>query len=134
MIEKSHGNLWKTNCKARSRSIIAEGWSVIHSTILAHLSGTLNLDWRKNFFQFIIDMKYISVTEIDWNVVRETWPSVPKRNLAAAAPIFVTSHGKKGLPLYQNISENLHLMKDCKKVSQIKLDLIDEFEKLRNKD
>jgi hypothetical protein len=118
----------------RNHQSIAQGWSGIYSTVLAHLSGTLNLDWRKNFFQFIIDKKYISVTEIDWNIVKETWPSVPKYNLTQAATNFVKNLGKRGLPLYQNISENLHHMKDCQKISQLKLDLIDEFEKLRNKD
>ena len=47
---------------------------------------------------------------------------------------FLWSYGKSGLPLYQNISENLQQMKDRNKAFQIKLDLIDEFENLRNKD
>ena len=93
-----------------------------------------NLHWRKNFFKFIIENRYISVTDIDWNVVKEKWPSISKRNLSVTTDHFVRKHGKKGLPLHQNISENLHHMRDCKKASQIKLDLIDEFEKLRNKD
>ena len=93
-----------------------------------------NLYWRKNFFQFIIEKKYVSVTDIDWNVVKDSWPSISKRNLTVAAKCFVNSHGKNGVPLYQNISENLHHMRDCKKASQIKLDFINEFEKLRNKD
>ena len=119
----------------RNVTIIGHTWSAfIHATILAHLSGTLNLDWRKNFFKFIIDKKYISVTEIDWNLVKETWPSIPKHNLSVAATCFAKEHGKRGLPLYQNISENLHYMKNSREISQLKLDLIDEFEKLRNKD
>ena len=120
----------------RNRNNIAHTWSgFIHPTILAHLSGTLNLDWKKNFLQFIIDKKYVSVTDIDWNIVKETWASIPKQELSSTANKFVQKHGKRGLPLYQNISENLHKMKDCnKKIPQIKLDLINEFEKLRNKD
>ena len=119
----------------RNRTIIGHTWSkIIHPTVLAYLSGTLNLDWRKNFFQFIIDKKYISVTDIDWNVVKETWPFISKQNLSDEANRFIGNHGKRGVPLYQNIYENLHHMRDSKKVSQIKLDLIDEFEKLRNKD
>ena len=48
---------------------------------------------------------------------------------------FVDNKGKKGVPLYQNFAENLHHLKNSsKKVSQIRLDLINEFEKLRNKD
>ena len=128
---------WKTleTELERNQIVIARAWSgVIHTTILAHLSGTLNLDWRKNFFQFIIDKKYVSLTDIDWNLVKETWTSVTKRSIAVTVDHFVRSHGKKGLPLHQNISENLHHMQDRNKVSQIKLDLISEFEKLRNKD
>ena len=118
----------------RNRQSIAQTWSRIQSTILAHLNGTLNLDSRKNFFQFIIDKKYISVTDIDWNIVKETWPSISKHNLSAAAKSFANRHGKIGIPLHQNLSENLHHMKDRKEVSQLQLELINEFEKLRNKD
>ena len=117
----------------RNNLAIGHAWARIHSTILAHLSGTLNLDWKKNFFQFIIDKKYVSVTEIDWNVVKETWPYISKQNLSDTANKFVQHHGKSGLPLYQNMYKNLHHMQ-AQKVPQIKLDLIDEFEKLRNKD
>ena len=119
----------------RSSKYIAHAQSgVIHSTILAHLSGTLHLDWRRNFFQFIIDKKYVSITDIDWNVVKETWPSIPKHSFFAATISFVQSHGKSGVPLYQNISENMHHMKNCKKTSQLKLDLINRFENFRNKE
>ena len=93
-----------------------------------------DLDWRKNFFQIIIGKKYISVTDIDWNVVKETWPSIPKSKLTNTINSFVQRHGKVGKPMYQNISENLHHLKDRKKATQLKLDLINEFEKLRNKD
>jgi hypothetical protein len=92
-----------------------------------------NWNWRKNFFQFIIEKKYISVTDIDWDVVKESWPSIPKSNFFKATNGFVQAHGKNGVPLYQNISENMHHMKNSKKVSQLQLDLINEFEKLRNK-
>ena len=129
--------VWKTleSKLQRNKNTIGHTWShIIHPTILAHLSGTLNLDWKKNFFQFIIDKKYVSAAEIDWTIVKEAWPSIPKCDFSSAATNFVQKHGKRGLPLYQNISENLHHMKDRKKASQIKLDLIDEFEKLRNKD
>ena len=118
----------------RNRQSIAQTWSRIQSTILAHLNGTLNLDSRKNFFQFIIDKKYVSVIDIDWNIVKETWPSISKHNLSAAAKSFANRHGKIGIPLHQNLSENLHHMKDRKEVSQLQLELINEFEKLRNKD
>ena len=58
--------VWKTleSKLQRNGNNIGHSWSgFIHPTILAHLSGTLNLDWKKNFFQFIIDKKYISLTD-----------------------------------------------------------------------
>ena len=128
---------WKcleTKLERNSLSISNSWYGFVYPTILAHLSGTLNLDWKKNFFQFIIDKKYISTTDIDWNVVKETWHYIPKYKLSATANKFVQKHGKKGLPLYQNLSENLYHMKECKKASQLQLDLINEFEKLRNRD
>ena len=124
---------WKTleSKLQRNQHAIGHTWSgFIYPTILAHLNGTLNLDWRKNFFQFIIDKKYVSVTDIDWNIVKETWPSTPKCKFSKVAISFVQHHGKRGQSLYQNISENLHKMKGSKKPSRIKLDLINEFENL----
>ena len=137
LCDKTRKRSWKLleSKLQRNENLISAAWAgFIHSTILAHLSGTLNLDCKKNFFQFIIDKKYISVTDIDWNVVKKTWPSISKQYLSNVANRFVERHGKRGVPLYQNIYENLHHMKNSKKASKIKLDLIDEFEKLRNKD
>ena len=137
LCDKTRKRSWKLleSKLQRNENLISAAWAgFIHSTILAHLSGTLNLDYKKNFFQFIIDKKYISVTDIDWNVVKDSWPSISKRRLSCITKSFVCKHGKSGVPLYQNISENMHHMKDRKKAPQIKLDLIKEFEKLRNKD
>ena len=115
----------------RNAHAIAHRWSdFIHPTILAHLSGTVNLDWEKNFFQYIIDKKYVSVTNIDWNIVLDNWPFCTKSELSKK----VIQWNKKGVPLYQNIAENLHRMRVRREASQLKLDLINEFEKLKNKD
>lgn len=89
------------------------------------------MDWKKDFFEFIIEKEYVSITEIDWNIVLPKWPSVSKYTLGQVATSFSTTYGKKGLPLYQNIAQNLHRKCPMKKVSQEKLDLIDAFEKLR---
>ena len=104
----------------------------IYPTLLSYLSGTLNLDWKKDFFQFIIVKKYVSLTEIDWNVVLQKWPTVSKRILMQTAKDFSKNHGKRGLPLYLNIAQNLHRIRPMNLASQSKLDLIDAFEKLRN--
>ena len=120
----------------RDRASIKHTWSyIIYPTILAHLSGTLNLNWKKNFFQLIIDKKYVSLTDIDWNIVLENWPSCTKSEMSKSVTHFVDNKGKKGVPLYQNFAENLHHLKNSrKKVSQIRLDLINEFEKFRKED
>ena len=82
----------------RSGYQISKRWSgFIHPTILSYLSGTLRLKWRKNFFQFIIDNKCVSNTDIDWNVVLEKWPSCTLDQLRRIVISFNLEHGKKGV-------------------------------------
>ena len=89
------------------------------------------MEWKNDYFQFIIKNKYVSITDIDWNLASKIWPSVPKAKLADAAKVFSSKHGKKGAPLYQNIAENLHRMKTNLSVSKEKRDLIDAFKNFR---
>ena len=131
----------KKSWKALESKIVRDGhaicirWSeFIYPTILSYLSGTVKLDWKRDFFQFIIDQKYIGVTDIDKNIVAEKWPSIPIYKLLVSAKYFSKNHGNKGVPLYQSISENLHKLTTRKEVPQSKLDLIDAFEMLRNGD
>ena len=114
----------------RSQDIGIRWDHFIHPTLLAHLSGTMNLEWRRPFFQWVIDNKWISVTDIDWTVAQEKWPSVPKRKLTKSAIGFSTYHGKKDVALYKNLEENMHLMRSPP-VPQEKWDLIDAYDKLR---
>ena len=99
---------------------------------MQHLSGTMNLEWRRPFFQWVIDNKWISVTDIDWAVAQEKWPSVPQRKLAHSAIQFSTDHGKKEVALYKNLEENLHRMRSPPEPKS-KRDLTDAYDKLRNK-
>ena len=55
--------------------------------------------------------KFVAVAHIDENDVEKKWPSVPKQKLFKAAIDFSKSHGEKELPIYQNISENIHRLK-----------------------
>ena len=87
------------------------------------------LDWKREFFQYIIDNKVISVTDIDEKIVKERWPSIPRRKLCMVAINFSSDHGKKGVPLHQNISENIHRLRPYQP-SQETLDFINAFEKL----
>ena len=129
---------WKTlqpEINRNGHALIIRWSQIIYPTILSYLSGTVNLHWKRALFQFIIDKQYVSVTDIDKSFVAERWPSVPITKLVQTIKMFSVKNGKKGLPLYQNIAENLHHVKiSSKKVSQIKLDLINEFEELRNKE
>ena len=77
---------------------------------MQHLSGTMNLEWRRPFFQWVIDNKWISVTDIDWAVAQEKWPSVPQQKLALIAISFSTHYGKKDVALYKNLKENMQRM------------------------
>jgi hypothetical protein len=128
---------WKDLGPKLNRPVDSIGlrWShYIYPTILSYLSGTMNLQWKKEFFQFIIDNKYVSVSDIDQNIAKEKWPSVPFNKLTRNAKQFSSNHGNNRTPLYQNIAENLYVMRENRKVPQAKLDLIDAFEKLRNDD
>ena len=91
-------------------------WSrFIYPTILSHLSGTVNLQWKSGFFQFIIDKEYVSASDIEWNVVLENWPSCTTRQLFQSLDP-LTAFGDRGVPLYQNLKNNLHRMKLEQKV------------------
>ena len=115
------------------RNNIYHRWAgVIYPTILSYLSGTVNFQWKENFFHFIIDQKIISVVDIEWNILLEKWPFLTQYKLRETVKDFAKTHGKKGAPLYQNIAENLHKMEPKVRVTQEKLDIIDAFEKLRN--
>ena len=76
----------------------------------------------------------VSFNDIDRDFVAEKWPSIPVSKLVHDTKCFSDNHGKKGVPLYLNIAENLHKMQLRREVPQAKLDIIDAFEKLRNGD
>ena len=78
-------------------------------------------------------MKIVSVTDIDWNIVLEKWP-LNVTVLMRSVNGFSRNHGKIGVPLYQNIADNLHIMKPKHRLSEAQLGIIDVFEKLRNGD
>ena len=115
----------------RKQDTIQRRWSrVIYPRILAHLHGTVYLDWKREFFQYIIDNKLVGVTDIDKKIVEERWPSVPYPKLTQnATKVFY--HGKRGVPLHQFISENIHSLKPYNP-SKETLDFIDAFRKLCN--
>ena len=65
---------------------------------------------KENFFQFIIDKKYISVTDINWSVVTEKWPSISKTSLSEAARGFQNNHGKKGTENHKHTYKNIEYL------------------------
>ena len=90
----------------------------------------MNLEWRRSFYQWVIDNEYIGITDIDWAVAQEKWPSVPKLKLAKSADEFSKNNGKKDVPLYKNLEENMHRIKS-RQVSQEKWDLTEAYDMLR---
>lgn len=114
----------------KSNSISQRYGNFICPTLLSHLYGTLDSTWKKEFFQYIIDKKYVSVTDFDYKELKEKWPSVSKRNFSETAMKFYSNNKKNGTPLHEHISENLHRLKP-NRFSQKKMDLIKAFEKLR---
>ena len=89
------------------------------------------MEWRRPFFQWVIDNKWISVTDIDWAVAQEKWPSVPQQKLAFIAISFSTHYGKKDVALYKNLEENMHRIQSHS-VPKSKQDPTDAYDKLRN--
>ena len=66
----------------RPSNTIGLRWSrFIHPTIVSYLIGTVNLQWKKGFLQFIIDKKYVSSSDIEWNTVLKKWPCCTKPQL-----------------------------------------------------
>ena len=114
----------------RERTVIANRWNkIIYPRILAHLNGRVYSDWKKEFFQYIIDNKFISATDIDEKYIEEKWGFIPKRKLIVTATDFAKKHRKKDVPLYQHISENIHRYRPSTP-SQETLDFIEAFKKL----
>ena len=79
---------------------IATRWAAfIEPTILAHLYGMIKFDWKKDFFQFVVDSKALGVGDINWKVACEKWPFCTKGTLFNS---LLGSYAKgKGIPLYQ---------------------------------
>ena len=68
---------------------ISHRWHrVIWPRISAHVQESTNLDWKRDFFQFIIDNRLVSIADIDENALAERFPSVPKRLLCKTATEF----------------------------------------------
>ena len=115
----------------RKSSSISQRYSkFICPTLFSHVYGTLDSAWKKEFFQYIIDKKYVSVTDFDYEELKEKWPSVTKQHFSETTTKFFRNNWKIGTPLHEHISENLHRLKP-NRFSQKKMDLIKAFEELR---
>ena len=115
----------------RKSSSISQRYSkFICPTLFSHVYGTLDSAWKKEFFQYIIDKKYVSVTDFDYKELKEKWPSVTKQHFSETTTKFFRNNRKIGTPLHEHISENLHRLKP-NRFSQKKMDLIKAFEELR---
>ena len=120
----------ESKLQRKSSSICTRYSTFICPTLFYHVYGTLNSPWKKEFFQYIIDKKYVSVSDFDYKELKEKWPSVTKGNFSQTALQFFRNKRKNGTPLHEHISENLHRLKP-NRLSQKKMDLIKAFEKLR---
>ena len=90
------------------------------------------MNWKKNFLQFVANLKVVGTSQIDLNLARQKWPSETAASLTWLCTNFAKCYGKPGDPLYKTINENLCRYQPKSKVPQYKLDIIDVFESLRN--
>ena len=116
----------------KSNSISVRWNKIIAPTILSHLNGTVALNWKKTFLQYVANLKVVSTSQIDFNLARKKWPSETTSSLIGLCGNFDANYGKPSDPLYKTINENLCRYQPKSKVPQYKLDIIDMFESLRN--
>ena len=121
-----------TKPNRKSNSITVRWTRNIVPTILSHINGTVAMDWKKFFLQYVANLKVVSTSQIDFNLARKKWPSETAGSLTWLCGNFATTYGKSGDPLYKTINENLCRYQPKSKVPQYKLDIIDVFESLRN--
>ena len=118
--------------KRKSNSLSIRWNKNIVPTILSHLNGTVAMSWKKNFLQYVANLKVVSTSQIDFNLARKKWPSETIGSLTWICHKLCQNYGKPGDPLYKTINENLCRYHPKSKVPQYKLDIIDMFESLRN--
>ena len=93
---------WKCLSKELNRPYvsIARRWGAfVEPTILAHLCGMTKFQWKRNFFQFVVDSKALGVGDINWKLACEKWPFCTKGSLFNS--LLSCYAMKKGLPLYK---------------------------------
>ena len=92
---------------ARTKLSISSNWNLfIKPVIYAHLCNMDRFQWKKDFFQWVIDKKYVSIVDIDKNALQEKWPSILPSKLIDCIMFFTNNHGTRGVPLYKNIYDS----------------------------
>ena len=84
---------------------IANRWRFfIEPTLLSHFYGMLKFNWKKEFFQFVVDSKALSARDIDWKKACEKFPYCCKGNLQRSLRDFYDGKkGTRGTPLHKVI-------------------------------
>ena len=123
----------ESSMKRNSQGIHQRWTKIILPTILKHLDGASNLQWRTSFLQHIVDSKLTSITEMNWTFALERWEFETKGSLISLCNGIVQAYGKKGVPLYKTIEENMYRYKGESKMSKHKKDLIAAFDWLKEK-
>ena len=119
---------WNNSDKKLNRPHVSmcQRWlSFIQPTILAHLCGMSQFQWKKDFFQYVMDSKALSVSDINWAEACEKWPFCTEHSMHMASVMV------KGQPLLKSIIPKLKSAKFPDSYFQRRIALIEAFEDLK---
>ena len=110
-------------------SIRARWKRVIEPTILAHLCGMSCSQWKSDFFQFVIDSKAQTFSDVDWNAALKRWPFATKSSLTQTIRADYIRNEQK--PLYLDLESRMSKDNFRKMYIDNRLALINMYEDLK---
>ena len=131
-----HATGWKHLASSLDRSIRScnSRWrGVLEPAILCHFYGVMDVDSRKDFFQFLIDAKVVAAANIEWDKVLAKFPWCTRAYLNHFLS-HCTYNLKKtpDLPLHELVSNHLSVMRSThkKKIAK-RYQIAQAFDELR---
>jgi hypothetical protein len=96
----------------RTQMSIARRWKAfIQPTLIFYLGGQHGSDsWKREFLTFVMNLKAICVTDIDWHLAKAKWPLCTKDMMSNSLTVHAFNK-ERGLPLHERIAKNLHNIK-----------------------
>ena len=123
------------NVLERTGMTIANYWMKrMLPTILSHLYGAAKLDWREEFFKYIIDNQVPSISDIEWTFVIRRWPFLTKLKVSNEL-FFIMERVKSNASLFEQLMEYQGQVRLRRKTAQYVLNrrdaIIDIYDTIR---